>query len=178
MVAVGPGLGRQEWGRGLLDLLLAEWRGPMLLDADALNLVAGRDTRREDWVLTPHPGEAARLLGCDTASVQADRFAAAADIARRYGGCVVLKGAGTVVHDGELPAVCSDGNPGMASGGMGDVLSGIVAALLAQGHPPGRAASLGVCLHARAADEAARDGQRGLLAADLFAPLRRLVNPA
>jgi NAD(P)H-hydrate epimerase len=112
--------------------------------------------------------------------IQADRLSAAREIQSRYGGVVVLKGAGTVVVN-PVPgsqaeaAICSEGNPGMASGGMGDVLTGVIAGLLAQGLPLAQAARLGVCLHARAADEAAKGGMRGLLATDLFPFLRRLV---
>jgi ADP-dependent NAD(P)H-hydrate dehydratase / NAD(P)H-hydrate epimerase len=176
VAAVGPGLGRGHWGRGLLGRLL-ECGLPMVLDADALNLLAAEPLRRDDWVLTPHPGEAARLLGCDSAAVQADRPGAAARIVGRFGGVCVLKGAGTLVHDGELLSVCTGGNPGMASGGMGDVLTGIIAALMAQGFDPGEAARLGVCAHAEAADRAARAGERGLLASDVIASLREVVNP-
>lgn len=177
VIAIGPGLGRGPWGRGLLERVL-EADLPLVVDADALNLLAAEPLRREDWVLTPHPGEAARLLGCPVAEVQADRYGAAAELARRYGGVCVLKGAGSLVADGQGLAVCTAGNPGMASGGMGDVLTGILAGLRAQGLEAGPAARLGVCLHAAAADRAAAEGgERGLLAGDLFPHLRPLVNP-
>ncbi|SFM42993.1 NAD(P)H-hydrate epimerase [Ectothiorhodospira mobilis] len=178
VVAVGPGLGQGDWGRALLQRVLA-WEGPRVLDADALNLLAGAPQRRGDWVLTPHPGEAARLLGCTTARVQADRPAAAAALQARYGGVCVLKGSGTLVHDGRGLTVCTGGNPGMASGGMGDVLTGILAGGMAQGlaATPGETAVLGVCAHARAADMAAGEGERGLLASDLLNHLRGAVNP-
>jgi len=176
VLALGPGLGQASWGRALFAAAL-EIARPMVVDADALNLLAADPLQRPDWILTPHPGEAARLLGTDTGAVQADRFAAAAAIRRRYGGVCVLKGAGTVVAAGSVPAVCAAGNPGMASGGMGDVLTGIVAGLLAQGLAPAAAARLGVCLHAAAGDAAAADGERGLLATDLLAHLRRLLDP-
>jgi NAD(P)H-hydrate epimerase len=128
-------------------------------------------------VLTPHPGEAARLLDMTTAGVQADRFAAARDLARKYGAVVVLKGAGSLIADaGGRVAACPWGNPGMASGGMGDVLTGVIAGLLAQGLTPWEAACLGTGLHARAGDLAARAGERGMLASDLFPYLRALVN--
>jgi hydroxyethylthiazole kinase-like uncharacterized protein yjeF len=177
VVALGPGLGRSAWAQAMWDRVM-ESELPLVVDADGLNLLAEHPQQRSDWVLTPHPGEAARLLGSDTASVQADRFAAAAELQARYGGTVVLKGAGTLVRDGEGPTgLCAAGNPGMASGGMGDVLTGTIAALLAQGLAPAQAARLGVCLHATAADRAARDGERGLLASDLLPHLRALVNP-
>lgn len=180
VVLAGPGLGQRKWGRRLFHQVLQE-RRPLVLDADGLNLLAEcSGMRRDDWVLTPHPGEAARLLDVCVAEIQADRFAAVEALQRRYGGTVVLKGAGTLVlGPGHTPpAVCSDGNPGMASGGMGDALGGVIAGLMAQGWSPAEAAELGVCLHAAAADRAARvEGERGLLARDLMPHLRRLGNP-
>jgi len=177
--AVGPGLGQDAWGEQLLHLVSGSAL-PLVVDADALNLLATNPglagARDGHWILTPHPGEAARLLGVDTAAIQADRFAAAARLQERYGGVVVLKGAGTIISDGEHFAVCPYGNPGMASGGMGDVLSGVLVALLAQGLCPWDAARLGVCLHSAAADIAAEEGQRGLLATDLMPALRQLID--
>jgi len=180
VIAVGPGLGGGAWGEGLW-LRALDSGLPMVIDADALALMKGSGKRRSDWVLTPHPGEAGGLLDCTAAEVQADRFSAAEAMAGRFGGTVVLKGSGTVVQQGEgtrPPGLCAAGNPGMASGGMGDVLTGVIAGLLAQGYEPGDAAELGVCLHAAAADLAAADGQRGMLATDLMPGLRRLANPA
>ena len=174
VLAIGPGLGRGAWGRDLLGAALAS-RLPLVVDADALNLLSADPLERAQWVLTPHPGEAARLLGCSSAEIQADRPAAVRALQRQYGGVVVLKGAGTLIADPNGIALCDAGNPGMASGGMGDVLTGVIAALLAQGLSPGEAARHGVCLHAAAADQAARDGQRGLLASDLFPHLRALL---
>ncbi|GAP67424.1 hypothetical protein MBSD_n2748 [Mizugakiibacter sediminis] len=178
VIALGPGLGQGAWGHALWLTALLDAQRPLVLDADALNLLA-REPRalRDAAVLTPHPGEAARLLGCEVAAVQRDRYAAARTLAQRYAAVVVLKGAGTLVASpsGDV-AVCRWGNPGMASGGMGDVLTGVIAALMAQGQAPWPAACLGVGLHARAGDLAAAAGERGLLASDLFAPLRALVN--
>ena len=177
VIAIGPGLGRSAWGRDLLARVLETSR-PLVLDADALNLLAEEPIHREHWVLTPHPGEAARLLGTTTRAVQDDRFAAAEAVAERYGGSCVLKGAGTLIHGPGGTAACPAGNPGMATGGMGDVLTGVIAGLLAQGLGPEQAAELGVCLHALAADRAAaQGGERGLLATDLLPELCRLVNP-
>lgn len=178
VVAVGPGLGQGAWGRELFSRL-AESTLPMVVDADGLNLLAQDPLRRDDWVLTPHPGEAARLLNCTTHEVAADRFAAAAAIAERYGGVCVLKGAGTVVQEhGQPPMICRAGNPGMACGGMGDLLTGIIGALLAQGLPLAAAAKLGVAMHAAGGDTAARQGgERGMLASDLLPRLRLLANP-
>ena len=180
IVAIGPGLGTATWGRTMLEAVLGAGR-PMVLDADALNLVAREfaDLDLDGAVLTPHPGEAARLLGIEVAQVAADRFAAAERIRSRTGAVVVLKGAGTLVEDHhQLVSVCAGGNPGMASAGMGDVLCGVIAALLAQGLSPSLAARMGVCVHAEAADRAAEEGgERGLLAGDVIAMLRRVLNP-
>ena len=179
VLVVGPGLGQGSWGQGMLQAALAASK-PLVVDADGLNLLTTRPKgrRRDDWILTPHPGEAARLLGCSGGEVEADRPAAARALQRRFGGVVVLKGAGTLVAGPEGLAVCPHGNPGMASGGMGDALSGILGALLAQGLPLETAARLGVLVHALAADRAAHaGGERGLLAGDLASCARILVNP-
>lgn len=177
VIALGPGLGQSDWSQRLLARCL-ESKLPLVVDADALNLLAREPAARANWVLTPHPGEAARLLGCSAVDIEADRFAAIHALAEKYGGVIVLKGSGSLVLDEERRcAVCDGGNPGMASGGMGDVLTGVIAGLLAQGFPAGRAAVLGVCLHAAAADRAAGEGERGLLATDLLPWIRRLANP-
>jgi len=177
VVTIGPGLGTSAWGEALLGRLI-ESKLPLVVDADALNLLAHNPLHRSNWILTPHPGEAARLLGVTAAEVEADRFHAIRELVRRYGGAAILKGAGTltVAEEGVI-ALCSDGNPGMASGGMGDLLSGITAALLAQGLRLADAARLATALHARAGDLSAQPGERGLLAADLFPRLRLLLNP-
>lgn len=177
VVALGPGLGGSDWARSLFEAALATDR-PVVVDADGLNLLAAAPGRRTDWVLTPHPGEAARLLGCTAADIQADRIGALARLVDAYGGTGVLKGAGTLVSSADGPAwFCTAGNPGMAAAGMGDVLTGIIAALRAQGLPAERAAAVGVEVHARAGDRAASRGERGTLAGDLMEPLRELVNP-
>jgi len=177
VLAVGPGLGKAAWGHALWLTALDAGK-PLVLDADGLNLLS-REPRQftASTVLTPHPGEAGRLLGIDTKDVERDRFAAARELARRYKAVVVLKGSGTLIADpsGRLD-VCPWGNPGMASGGMGDLLTGVIVALLAQGCDAWRAACLGVGLHARAGDAAAQHGERGLLATDLLRPLQALVN--
>ncbi len=178
VVAVGPGLGRSEWGQALLEFVL-DSDLPLVVDADGLNLLAVNPVSRDNWVLTPHPGEAARLLRMTTAQVESDRFTAVQDLAVRYGGVAVLKGAGSLIagKDG-VPALCTAGNPGMSAGGMGDVLTGIVAGLIAQGIKPLQAAQVGVFIHGRAGDLAAQAGERGLLATDLMPRIRELANPA
>lgn len=178
VIAAGPGLGRSGWGRALLDAALASGR-PCVLDADALNLLSAAPRRSDRWILTPHPGEAGRMLDSDAAGIEADRPAAVRALRERYGGVTVLKGAGTLVcGTGPSLWLCDRGNPGMASGGMGDVLTGIIAGLAAQLGDLERAACAGVLAHALAADDAARVGERGLVASDLLAALRPWVNPA
>jgi NAD(P)H-hydrate epimerase len=179
MIAIGPGLGQGEWGRAMLAAALAASK-PLVLDADALNLLAAAPRALPaGTILTPHPGEAARLLDSDIASVQGDRNAAALALVQRYGAVVVLKGAGTIVAaPGRIPRVVAAGNPGMATGGMGDLLTGVIAALRAQGLDAFDAASCGALLHAHAGDLAAReDGMRGLLPSDLLPWLHRCANP-
>lgn len=182
VIAIGPGLGRSDWGQALLALALESGK-PLVVDADALSLMAADDRIGQgDWVLTPHPGEAGRLLGVSAAEIQRDRFAALESLAARYGGTVLLKGLGTVIqgedHQGQQGrTLIREGNPGMASGGMGDVLTGVIAALRGQGLTSYDAARLGAMIHARAADAcAARRGPRGMLATDLLPYLRTELN--
>jgi NAD(P)H-hydrate epimerase len=176
MVALGPGLGSGDWSQELFAQVLQSGL-PLVVDADALTLLATTDERREDWILTPHPGEAARLLGTTSSDIQADRSGALAKLREKYGGTIVLKGAGSLVssHDGP-DWLCSAGNPGMAAPGMGDVLTGIVVALRAQGLAPEVAAVAAVEIHARCGDAAAMAGQRGMLATDLLLELKAWVN--
>ena len=193
LIVIGPGLGRSPWSEQMLQKAIGTGL-PMVVDADALNILSegrvGENADASNWVLTPHPGEAARLLGCSNADIQADRLAACRGIAEKYSATVLLKGAGTLIagitgspinaagSDGKQPLwLCPYGNPGMASGGMGDVLAGVIGGLLAQGLDASTATCLGACLHSVAADRAAAEnGEKGLLASDLFAPLRHLVN--
>ena len=178
VIAVGPGLGQSSWARRMLESAL-EAEKPLVVDADGLNLLAQKKDAKlsSRSVITPHPGEAGRLLNSSAAALEADRFAALSSLVERYGCACVLKGAGTLIAapGGEVH-VCADGNPGMATGGMGDVLTGIVAALMAQGMGAETAARAGVCLHARAGDLAAGRLERGTLPSDLMAQLRVLAN--
>lgn len=179
VIAIGPGLGQGAWSRALLHAALASGK-PCVLDADALNLIAsGAGAVPADAVVTPHPGEAARMLATSTAAIAHDRILAARTLADRTGAAVVLKGAGTVVAHAGVVSVIDAGNPGMAVGGMGDVLTGVIAALRAQGMDAGLAARAGALLHAAAGDDAATaGGERGLVASDLFPFLQRRANPA
>lgn len=177
LLAIGPGLGRSKWARELLAVALESGR-PAVVDADALNLIAESPSCNDHWVLTPHPGEAARLLGMSASEVQGDRLAALHGLQARYGGTVVLKGSGTLVlSPGELPRLCDRGNPGMATAGMGDVLTGVIAGIAAQCGDLAMAARAGVFVHAQAGDLAARRGERGLVAGDVLEQVRACVNP-
>ncbi|VVP96387.1 Bifunctional NAD(P)H-hydrate repair enzyme Nnr [Pseudomonas fluorescens] len=175
VLVVGPGLGQGAWGRGLLSAA-ANAPLPQVWDADALNLLAEeRVNLPKDCVITPHPGEAARLLGMSTAQVQADRPAAAHALSKKYTAVVVLKGAGSLIAspDGRL-AVCHQGHPAMATAGLGDVLAGLVGALLAQGMDAFDATCLAVWLHANAGEQQGKCG-RGLAASDLIPAIRQLL---
>jgi len=178
-IVLGPGLGGSEWARALWAAALDADR-PLVLDADGLNLLAARPRGRNRWLLTPHPGEAARLLGSSAAAVQTDRLGAVTALAERYQAVALLKGAGSLVAEpgGGPVSVCDRGNPGMGTAGMGDVLAGVLGALVVQGGADlGLAARAGVLLHALAGDDAAAAGERGLLAGDLLPHVRRRANP-
>jgi NAD(P)H-hydrate epimerase len=177
VIAIGPGLGQSEWAK-LLFARVLELDLPIIIDADGLNLLAEEEQSSQNWVITPHPGEAARLLKTDVTTIQSDRFQSARNLHTKYQGVVVLKGAGSIVTDleGNL-YVCNEGNPGMSTGGMGDVLTGVIAGLIAQGADIEVATQTGVLMHARAADMAASSGERGMMATDLMPYLRQLANP-
>jgi hydroxyethylthiazole kinase-like uncharacterized protein yjeF len=179
VIALGPGLGKDVWAQALYAAALAA-TVPLVVDADALNLLAAAPEHRDNWVLTPHPGEAARLLGTATASIQSDRLAAARELQARYGGTVLLKGHGTlVVGEAQLPWLITSGNPGMATAGMGDVLTGVIAGLLAQFPAAQRTDLVAVAAyaHGAAGDRAAQAGERGMLASDVSNELRAILNP-
>jgi len=185
VIAAGPGMGKSKAAAALLRAALKS-AAPLLLDADALNLLAANRAllaaaakRAGATIMTPHPAEAARLLGEDTAAVQADRIGSAKLLAQRCDSCVVLKGNGSVIAapNGRW-WINSSGNPGMASAGMGDALSGIVASLIAQGAEPLDALVAGVHLHGAAADElvAAGTGPIGISASEVIDAARALLN--
>ena len=177
VIAFGPGLGQTDWARMLYERVAADDRAAVW-DADALNLLAANPSHAGHRILTPHPGEAATMLDTTGAAVQGDRPAAAQALAERYGGVAVLKGAGTLIASAQHETwLCTSGNPGMAAPGMGDVLTGIMAALLAQGLSIQEAAVAGVEAHARAGDRAAVLGERGMTASDLIEQLRGVLNP-
>lgn len=177
VIAFGPGLGHSDWAHALFAVVAVDTR-PAVWDADALTQLAEHPSHADLRIITPHPGEAGVLLGRSAHQIQSDRVAAVLALQDRYGGVAVLKGAGSLVSSGPgAPSICTHGNPGMAAAGMGDVLTGIIAALLAQGLTTEQAALAGVLGHARAGDAAASRGERGLLASDLIGELRRIINP-
>ncbi len=176
MLVLGPGLGQTHWSHEIFNQACLSEKN-MLVDADGLNLLADKPFKKTNRILTPHPGEAGRLLKTSTQVIQQDRELAAKQIQEKYDGWCVLKGAGTlVVGPDQSLAQCHAGNPGMATGGMGDVLSGVIGGLAAQQIPLGIAAQLGVIVHATAGDLAAKAGERGMIASDLMRYLRGLIN--
>ena len=190
-IAIGPGLGTGQWGRALLDKIIKHLKHQpdtddhdscinCVIDADALNIMAKRNLviQNRNIIYTPHFGEACRLLKCSSEcpSQETDRFAMLRSLREKYYGTFILKGAGTLINFGEDTAVCPYGNEGMASAGMGDCLTGIIGALLAQKLPAVEAAQVGVCLHAKAGDLAAQEGKAGMIVSDLFPKIRQLLN--
>lgn len=174
---LGPGLGDTDWAQSVYHKAVTS-RLPMVIDASALRLLANSKQQDDNWVLTPHPGEAAALLSISTNMVLHDRYAAITNLQAQYGGVVVLKGCGTLIKmlDGTIQ-VCTQGNPAMATAGMGDVLTGITGGLIAQGYSLSEAATIAVKAHAKAADIwASRWGERGLLASDLADFLPAIFN--
>lgn len=184
VIIAGPGLGQLDWSREVLNKVLASDKAK-IIDADALNIIAEDNLvldaalENQEIIMTPHPGEAARLLNISTKEVQADRFGAIRKLHEKFKATIVLKGAGTLImDDSALMHLCSDGNPGMACAGMGDLLAGIMGGLIAQGMSAQDAAKIGVALHAKAGDLAAKThGPRGMMALDLIPGIRKLINP-
>lgn len=179
VLAAGCGLGQDAWARELFAAAQA-CNLPVVVDADGLGLVAGTPAGDATRILTPHPGEAGRLLDCTSARVQDDRLGAVAALRQRYGGVALLKGAHTLVSgSGKPPWVIDAGNPGMATAGMGDVLTGLLAGLWAQfpEAEPENLAATAAFVHATAGDRAAEGGRRGMIAGDLLAALREELNP-
>lgn len=176
VVVVGTGLGQDDWATELFQTVLNTDK-PTVVDADALNLLAQHPRKKPNWILTPHVGEAARLLNVSTTAIQTNRFQAVQQLIGQYGGVALLKGAGTLIASENRIAVSTTGNPGMASGGMGDVLAGVIAALLAQGMSLEDATKQGAWGHGLAADWLTKqEGERGLLATDLLPYLRKWSN--
>jgi NAD(P)H-hydrate epimerase len=177
-IAIGPGLGRDQWA---LDRFLqaCKTEQPKVIDADALRLLKNQDisSLTPNWVLTPHPGEAAELLNTDNQTIQNDRVSAVKNLQQKFGGIIVLKGNGTLIYDGEKLEICLAGNAGMAVGGMGDVLTGTIASFLAQGLSIWDAANLGVSVHAHAGDIIAQQsGESGLMPSEVAQTIGQLLS--
>ncbi|MBQ4860031.1 NAD(P)H-hydrate dehydratase [Pseudoalteromonas sp. MMG007] len=181
-VVIGPGLGQDEWAQQTFDEVMQYCQNnntPLVIDADALNLLAKQASSYmlKQCVLTPHPGEASRLLSVSTSNIESDRFNYARLCAKRYNATCVLKGAGTLIDNASHTWVCENGNAALAVGGSGDVLTGIIGGLFAQGLDMDEAARYGVTLHAKAGEIASEcEGQRGMLPSDLFKIVRSLIN--
>ncbi len=177
VLAVGPGLTQDHWCVEGVEMLLQQTHLPMVIDAGALAIIKPKIGKHPQWILTPHVGEAAILLDLTPQQVQRDKVAAAQELQKRYGAVVVLKGAKTLVVSQQSVETVQAGNPGMASAGMGDVLTGVIAGLVAQDIDLNEAAYLGATLHAMAGDECAkREGLLGMLALDLLPYLRNKIN--
>ncbi len=179
-IVIGPGLGQTQWSKELFSRAVSGDH-PLVVDADALNILATQKLKRDNWILTPHPGEASRLLGTSPSEIQSDRYGMAKKIQNNYGGVCVLKGSGTIIHDNDKTMVCPFGNPGMATAGMGDVLAGVLGSVIGQSRsyklPLGEVAAFAVSLHSLAGDRASiAGGEKGLMASDLIPYLRLLIN--
>lgn len=181
VLAIGPGLSNSEDVKMVVEYLLTSWKGPVVIDADALNILTREfvesipEEQRQGWVLTPHPGEMGRLVGQPAQWVNERRGTIARELAARWGVTVVLKGAPTVICGSQRMYISTAGNPGMGSAGMGDVLTGVIAALLSQGLRPFEAAALGAYIHGLAGDSAAQRGMRGLMASDCLAAVQSIL---
>jgi NAD(P)H-hydrate epimerase len=176
VIVLGPGLGQDAWARRFFARFI-DLKKPMIVDADALNLLCNNPGHKDNWVLTPHPGEAARLLDCSKQAIENNRIAAVQALQEKYHGVIVLKGAGTLISYQEQLNFCTHGNASLATGGTGDVLSGIIGGLIAQGLSPLAAANCATTIHGKAAENMSVHGTRGLLASDLFPEIYKLVNP-
>ena len=176
VVAVGPGLGQDGWAQKIFARVL-ETKLPLIIDADALQLLSSNNSNNDHWILTPHPGEAAKLLSCSAEDVEADRVSAILALHEQYKGITVLKGAGTLTCYEQYLGFCTRGNASLATGGSGDVLTGIIAGLIAQGISLFEATNCAVLLHALASENVSTNGTRGILAEDLLPALYPLVNP-
>lgn len=179
VIAVGPGLGVNERTQRILDTLDDVIDKYVVYDADALNVLSKYEDKfyNENRVITPHPGEAARLLGCTVESINTDRLGSCYKLWQKFGGVVLLKGAGTIVCDGNRLSIINEGSPALATGGSGDLLTGIIASLIAQGLGLEMGVIVGACIHARAgAICGQKEGVIGTLPLDVSKYVRELVN--
>ncbi len=175
VILMGPGLGQDKWAQKVFARAI-ETQKSLVIDADALRLLSHNPSKCDHWILTPHPGEAAQLLACNTEEIQSNRISSALAIQEQYLGIAVLKGAGTLTCHDQRIGFCTNGNVSLATGGSGDVLAGMIASLVAQGISLNDAADCGVMLHGLAAELVSKQGTRGVLAQDLFPAIYKLVN--
>jgi NAD(P)H-hydrate epimerase len=169
-------LGRDKWASDIFDFII-KYPQPKVIDADGLVFVKARNLKQDNWVLTPHPGEAGEMLNTSSKNIQENRQLSLRKISNKFGGVIILKGHNTMIgHDENPPNICLKGNPGMATAGSGDVLAGIVSAMIGQGLSLFEASSVAVEIHAKAGDLASKDGERGLLAGDIIDEIRGCVN--
>ncbi len=175
VIVIGPGLGQDKWAQTLFARVI-ELSKPLVVDADALHLLSKNPGKCDHWVLTPHPGEAAALLACSSQDIQLHRSSSALAIQEQYAGVTVLKGAGTLTCYQQQIYFCTAGNVSLATGGTGDILTGIIAGLIAQGSSLLEAANAGTMIHGMAAELLSKNGTRGILAEDLFPAMYKLVN--
>lgn len=176
VIGIGPGLGQSDYARSVFDIVFRSGKR-LVVDADGLNILATTDLHSDQWILTPHLGEAARLLQTRTSQIKNDRLETASKIVERYGGVCVLKGHNTVIASKEGCWICNRGNSGMATAGMGDILTGVISAIWAPDMHMESAACAGVWVHAAAGDDSAEEyGKVGLMATDLLTGIRRNLN--
>ena len=179
IIGIGPGLGTDDWAVNLYNHAL-ESEKHLVVDADALNILSSDPIKRGNWTLTPHPGEAARLLSSSVSEIQEDRLSAIAELTKKYSANVLLKGKFSLIKDSvnDIPCMITSGNPGMATAGMGDLLTGVISSLLGQygTENSGKIISIGAHIHSKSGDLASLDGERGLIASDLLPYIRQLVN--
>jgi NAD(P)H-hydrate epimerase len=175
VILIGPGLGQDKWAQKIFARII-ETRKPLVVDADALRLLSNNPSKCDHWILTPHPGEAAQLLACNSEEIQLNRVSSVLAIQEQYSGIAVLKGSGTLTCHDQHVNFCTSGNVSLATGGSGDVLAGIISSLVAQGISLTDAANCGVMLHGLAAELISKQGTRGVLAEDLFPAIYKLVN--
>ncbi|MBT43080.1 MAG: bifunctional ADP-dependent NAD(P)H-hydrate dehydratase/NAD(P)H-hydrate epimerase [Idiomarina sp.] len=176
IIVLGPGLGQTDWSLQLFNQVMKKTARITVIDADGLNLMAKQPDKSDRFIITPHPGEAARLLQCSGNEVEQDRFAAVKLLRQRFGGQALLKGAGSLIASDRGNFVIGRGSPALASGGMGDCLAGLIGGLLGQQLAPAQALIAASFWHAVAGEHCAKSGERGTLASDLLVPIRRLVN--
>lgn len=172
---IGPGLGQSNWSKTVWQTI-EKVNKPIIIDADGLNLLAQKPINLAQMIITPHSGEASRLLGISSSEIELNRFDSVSKLAKQFNAIALLKGAGSLVANSHQTVINTSGSVSMASAGMGDCLSGIIAGLIAQGMPNFEAVQLAVNIHGRAAEIAEQQGKCGMLVSDLYPFIRKLVD--